>query len=183
MRRALLTLLLACSCGPVEVVLVDLDNAPDGGMDFRGPPCSANSDCMGDGFCERRACTDSFGRCRRRPQFCPPDANPVCGCNGVTYWNDCLRQSSGIAAATLGECVNGASCATQACPDSRASCARLVSEPSECSASLESTCWVLPDVCPASAQVWQACNQGPRCSDLCGAIRSQHAYARVPSCQ
>jgi hypothetical protein len=30
--------------------------------------------------------------------------SPVCGCNGVTYTNDCVRQEAGIAKAKDGSC-------------------------------------------------------------------------------
>ena len=175
-------LLLLLSCGPVDVVLADIPSQPDGGMEFRGPPCETNSNCMGDSFCEKPSCGASFGRCRRRPAFCPPDLSPECGCNGVTYWNGCLRAGSGIAASTAGECSAGATCDAQMCPDSRAFCARLVSEPSACSSPTAGRCWVVPDQCPAASATWSSCAGPQACTTLCGAIRSQQVFAQVNQC-
>lgn len=66
--------------------------------------CGANEECPEDEFCD--CGDDSCGpsQCRARPDGCDDDVAPVCGCDGVTYSNDCERQSAGTCLASEGEC-------------------------------------------------------------------------------
>ncbi len=54
-----------------------------------------NGACDPGLFCERKAGTchriGGTGKCVQIPAVCPKDIRPVCGCNGVTYGNDCER--------------------------------------------------------------------------------------------
>lgn len=47
---------------------------------------------------------DLQGICRPRPEACPRDFRPVCGCDGKTYPNDCERLKAGAQKAHDGEC-------------------------------------------------------------------------------
>lgn len=65
-------------------------------------PCGEGQVCDPDpGMCD---VSDVGGTCVLAPQFCPRIYQPVCGCNGRTYSNDCLRVMAGAAKFRDGEC-------------------------------------------------------------------------------
>jgi len=81
-----------------------------GGM----PPiqdCVSNADCgtdeyceFGDGMCLNPTFTVLKGMCKTRPQNCYALAQPVCGCDGKTYGNDCKAHAAGVSVAKQGTC-------------------------------------------------------------------------------
>ena len=38
--------------------------------------------------------------------FCTENWSPVCGCDGITYSNDCYAGAKGVSSWTQGECSN-----------------------------------------------------------------------------
>jgi len=74
-----------------------------------GRPCGgiAGIECNPGRYCELPAehcCCDFQGECYEPPTICPANVEPVCGCNDVTYGNDCVRRAAGVSKAHDGEC-------------------------------------------------------------------------------
>ncbi len=73
-----------------------------------GEPCAEDEVCeLPAGFCE---VADLSGECVTRPQGCPDVFEPVCGCDGITYSNDCERLQKGVQKDHDGECEIARAC-------------------------------------------------------------------------
>ena len=69
-------------------------------------PCFNNFDCSSGSYCKKtEGGCNSAGVCTVRPEICLLFFGPVCGCNGVTYPNDCEAARAGLSVAYQGECV------------------------------------------------------------------------------
>jgi hypothetical protein len=86
-----------------------------GGERCRPPMCGTNAACDPSAFCRKPvgAC-NARGACRARPDACLLDLNPVCGCDGRTYPNECAALHDGVNVAHEGACVE--SCVGEECP-------------------------------------------------------------------
>ena len=179
--RIVLASLLFLSCGVVDLPIAEV---PDGG-DFRrpqGPPCTDASECRPGDLCRRERCGAALGHCGPRPQFCPGNFAPVCGCDGVTYWNPCLLAAAGIEAVEeVGPCVTfPLRCSDRsACPNGDF-CAQL-RRPQDCGRGAEGQCYSLPSSCEAGPdQHYFACGGGTQCLEACAAIRAELPMSMVP---
>ncbi len=138
-----------------------------------GVVCHSNSDC-GDTslFCFKQSCGPGApGVCVVREVVCERQRGLVCGCDHITYWNECFRKEYGISASTPGACDVGAkNCHNNGECFGDATCARLVLPLAQGGVALPQnttcggvsgtgTCWVVPSDCSNSgdADVWQSC--------------------------
>lgn len=185
--KKLCVLLALVACGPRDIIVVNLPPSEDGG--FVGPAlgCSSSSECAPNEFCEKSSCAQIGGHCRPKPPFCMPILSPVCGCNGVNYWNDCHRKQQGIAANSENDqCSAPATCsAASPCPDPEASCTLLLPRGSSCAAAPAGVCWFAPSNCPPPTTDegrWETCAGPLSCGGFCAAIHSGAVRRNVDSC-
>jgi len=54
------------------------------------------------GDCDQLA--DAAGICAPKPQMCTMQYEPICGCDGKTYGNDCAAATQGVSISRVGQC-------------------------------------------------------------------------------
>lgn len=169
--------------------------------------CSQPRDCPAGTYCDLPGCDVASGTCQPLPSACAADGGggdsgdvdfrAVCGCDGVTYFDDCLRMTAGVGTFASGPCSfaqSALSCGGPSqvpCPGGAVCAILLGSGP--CPDQPEGSCWVLPPQCPAPAadgghdggrfDAWDSCEaNGPQCQDLCDALRAGGAHRRSDRC-
>lgn len=106
--------------------------------------------------------------------------NPVCGCDGVTYWNPSVAGYHSMAVKSVGACSPGKTCggiASLQCP-SGAHCNYAEKDATSCNISDPAgTCWVVPQTCPKIliGPQTRGCG-GKSCSSECELIKAQHSW-------
>ncbi len=74
---------------------------------IQGIPCGAGEFCkLAVGEC----CCDFQGICTPTPEACTAQWDPVCGCDGTIYGNECEADRAGVSISYRGACCSGVSC-------------------------------------------------------------------------
>lgn len=179
-------LLLTLGCSGPDIVLATL---PAEGEAATPQRCATPGDCPAGTYCDKPTCDAGSGTCEILPAVCDGNEQPTCGCDGVTYFNDCLRKANGIASSTAMSCPFDSAylCgfSGQKCPEG-AMCAQLVrGGPGPCPATPPGICWVLPPQCPLPGPYdlrWDSCVSGGPCVDTCTAIATGGVYQHTIAC-
>ena len=96
LATAAIALAAGCDSGPTFT-----DVAAECGT-IQGIVCPEGQTCeLPAGLCN---VADLGGTCVVKPDLCTQEYDPVCGCDGVTYGNDCIRLSEGVQKSHDGEC-------------------------------------------------------------------------------
>jgi hypothetical protein len=148
-------------------------------------PCQSDDDCNG-WICDKPGCDATSGFCKPYPPFCDSAPRPVCGCDGVTYWNDCIRVQSRARLAAPDQCFDTA-CTCEVGSDCKvpgASCGHLLPPDAMCGHAM-GACWVLPPDCDPAADPkrFRECKpqpgEPPECVDTCTAIQQEHSFIEL----
>jgi hypothetical protein len=83
-----------------------------------GDECNCEGCCPEGFFCSKaEGDCDGAGICRQLPAACPDVFDPVCGCDGRTYSNECDAAAAGVNVAHRGACVPSGCRDSSQCPD------------------------------------------------------------------
>ena len=183
-------LLLAPGCEQETIVLATVA-ASDSGAPAASTRCRTLSDCPAGSYCSLSTCGAAAGTCELFPSQCDDDSQTVCGCDGITYFNDCLRRAAGAPASTPGRCsfITAVVCGGHGnvpCADG-ALCAKLLGlHDHDCPPDEPGTCWVVPFNCPPPTtrdDPWIECGPpGARCVDMCTAIKTGIPHHLAEAC-
>lgn len=153
--------------------------------------CGGNGDCRASEYCYLTSCAQKRGTCTARPTNCTANFDEgACGCDGLHYFNNCLRMRNGVNADP--SCTLTTSCSSSnPCQDDRAVCSNLWPERSMCRQGPgERACWIVPAQCGPNTlggDQYIACDAfssgGPEtCVSACQAIQSEAPHMHVSRC-
>jgi hypothetical protein len=142
-----------------------------------GKTCSTSEECPGiNQWCKHAACGDSMGICT--PLTTPgPYYEPVCGCDGVTYWNKAHAESYSVTPMHAGPCtaMEAKGCATGGCD----LCVQEVPGSLTCAAgTIPGRCWRAPagTLCTSTMAGPSVGTCDGKCETMCQAVKDKAVF-------
>lgn len=166
------------------------------------PSCQSNGECQAGWSCDKPSCTATTGSCIPYPVCLDPTPRLVCGCDGVTYWNDCLLKQAGQADSHSGQCLMDAKpCRNAAECGGTNKCGHLFASADACGDGMfgqrgpgpdpqgnpgpPGTCWSIPNSCDAISDTlrWSECGAAApmTCLDTCNALQTGRFFVQSPA--
>jgi hypothetical protein len=136
------------------------------------------------------ACATTGGVCTPKAAAPSPARAEVCGCDGLTYWNDTVasnlavnvRAAGACSAQTGVKCNSGFKCPSPGGGPTRSCNIDVGAGVKQCNGLgvAAPVCWVLPPACPAVAPaelLSLTCNGGGgNCLSYCEAVRGEKGF-------
>ena len=96
-----------CGCNSMTYYNAECAAAEGVNVDYPGScSCPDNAYCPAGSFCDKPdGYCSGWGMCQLQPDACEPLVDPVCGCDNVTYENDCEAAMAGTVVQYTGPCM------------------------------------------------------------------------------
>ncbi len=146
-----------------------------------GASCNPFAPCATGFYCDSTAC--GAGSCRPTSPSTNNQYSPVCGCDGITYFNPSVAVAYGVSIRSSNVCAKNDS-ATKVCgglqmdPCGGSAKCGMVTISTNCTTPA-GICWQLPPTCPATPAI-KFC--GASCGSVCDAIAAQIPYYADTGC-
>jgi hypothetical protein len=141
------------------------------GGDAGGPgdipdvPCTNIKNCAEGQVCFREGCKVDEGVCRDAEA-----ATPVCGCDGITYYDASLAAAASVDVGARGICSGDGAVTCEGKCEEGYTCGIVGSRGATCLGKLGGVCWSVPKECPLDdATVYNVCGT-EKCLNLCEAV-------------
>jgi len=151
-------------------------------VDAGGPSCTTIDDCRVGEYCRRTTCEITSGTCA--PYTVTTAYAPVCGCDGVTYWNKSYAFTTDGVIKYAGRCnaMDAKACLGSACETPDSLCVHEIPNSTGCITTTDAgVCFRLPpDHSCGTTPGGSVATCDGKCLTYCSAVRNKvHFYQKA----